>query len=196
MPGLPTRRRDGDHVGAALGLASVDDGKGSNPTCMPAQLGCCRTAPFRPHLVQRADRRSMSLDVSGPQRMMNGTNATGVRCKHFSHTTQDHGWPRWSCSRVGIGDGARSMAARMTKFASAEQPRGLGSSGRWCLDLVGQPGGEGRRILPRLSHACEGTPCGRVGCQTRKRRLLRQQCARSDRRIARRRPVHGTSGQW
>jgi hypothetical protein len=28
-------------------------------------------------LVQRADRRSMSLDASGPQRMMNGTNAAG-----------------------------------------------------------------------------------------------------------------------
>jgi hypothetical protein len=36
------------------------------PTCIPAQLGCCRTAPLRPHLVQRADRRSMSLDASGP----------------------------------------------------------------------------------------------------------------------------------
>ena len=43
-------------------------GKGSQPKSMPAQLGCCRTAPLRPLLLQRADRRKTSLDASGPQR--------------------------------------------------------------------------------------------------------------------------------
>jgi hypothetical protein len=43
--------------------ADPQTGNGSNPKCMPAQLGCCRTAPFRPHLVKRAERRSTSLDA-------------------------------------------------------------------------------------------------------------------------------------
>jgi hypothetical protein len=54
--------------------------------CTCARRGHC-SAPLRSHFVHRPDRRSMSLDASGPQRMMNGTNATGVRCRHRSHTT-------------------------------------------------------------------------------------------------------------
>jgi len=49
---------------------------------------------------------------------MNDTNATGVRCRHFSQTTQHHGVPRRSCSRVGAA-GAVFMLARMTIFALA-----------------------------------------------------------------------------
>ena len=33
---------------------------------MPAHDGRCKAALLRPHLVQRADRHSMSLDASGP----------------------------------------------------------------------------------------------------------------------------------
>jgi hypothetical protein len=37
-------------------------------------------------LLQRAERRSMSLDASDPHRMISGTKATGVRCRQPSHT--------------------------------------------------------------------------------------------------------------
>jgi hypothetical protein len=80
-------RRHGGPLYHSAALA----GNGSHPMSMPAQLGCCRTAPLRPHLEQRADRRNMSLDASGPHLMISGTNATGRRCKHFSQTTQHHG---------------------------------------------------------------------------------------------------------
>jgi len=43
------------------------------------QLGACRVAPLRPHFWQRAHRRSMSLDVSGRQRMMSGARAIVAR---------------------------------------------------------------------------------------------------------------------
>jgi hypothetical protein len=62
--------------------------------CIPAQLGCCNTAPFRPHLVQRADRRSMSLEAAGPHLMIKGTKATGFRCMQCSQTTQHHSVPQ------------------------------------------------------------------------------------------------------
>ena len=70
---------------------------------MPAHDGCCKAAPLRPHLLQRADRRNMSLEASGPHRMIKGTNATGLRCMQYSHTTQHHGVPRRSCSSVRQG---------------------------------------------------------------------------------------------
>jgi hypothetical protein len=60
-------------------------------------------APLRPQLVQRAEQRNMSLDASGPHRMINGTKVIGVRCRHPSQTTQHHGVPRRSCSSVGLG---------------------------------------------------------------------------------------------
>jgi hypothetical protein len=54
------------------------DPTGFHPISMPAQLGCCSVAPLRPHIVQRADRRSTSLDASGPQRMISGTKARAL----------------------------------------------------------------------------------------------------------------------
>ena len=54
------------------------------------------------------DRRSMSLDVFGPHLMISSTKAIGVRCGQRWHTTQHHGVPQRSGSRVGIG-GAGSM---------------------------------------------------------------------------------------
>jgi hypothetical protein len=91
--------------------------------CMPAHDGCCKAAPLRPHLVQCAERRSRSLEASDPHLMMTGTKATGLRCMRCSHTTQHHGVPRRSCSRVGVG--GRSMFSSLTLFEPAEQPRGL-----------------------------------------------------------------------
>ena len=51
---------------------------GSKPTCSPIQPGCCSVAPLVPQMVHRADRRSLSLDVSAPQRMISGANAIGA----------------------------------------------------------------------------------------------------------------------
>ena len=99
-------------------------GNGSNPTWPPIHPGCCRTAPFRPHFEQRADRRSMALEASGPHRMMKDTNAMGERCRQCSHTTQHQGVPRRSCSSVGRG-GSRSMPARLAQFTRHGKPRGL-----------------------------------------------------------------------
>jgi hypothetical protein len=36
-------------------------GNGIQPTCRPPQLGMVSVAPLRPHLAQRADRRSMAI---------------------------------------------------------------------------------------------------------------------------------------
>jgi hypothetical protein len=65
---------------------TVDVGKGAKPICDPAQLGCCSFAPLAPHAVQRALRRSRSLDVSGPYRMISGANAIGASAKTLSLT--------------------------------------------------------------------------------------------------------------
>jgi hypothetical protein len=77
------------------------------PQVLSGQLGVKRT---------RSGRRRRHCPI-----LVYGTNAIGRRCRHRSHTTQNHGVPRRSCSRVGTG--ARSMPSRMTKFAPAEQPR-------------------------------------------------------------------------
>jgi len=61
-----------------------------------------------PQSVQRADRRSRSLEASAPHLMIHGVNATGLRCRHRSQTNQNHGDPRRSCSSVGLG-GLRFM---------------------------------------------------------------------------------------
>ena len=45
------------------------------PTSAPTQLGSRRVAPLWPQAVQRARRRSTSLDASAPQRM------TGTACQ-------------------------------------------------------------------------------------------------------------------
>jgi hypothetical protein len=37
-------------------------------------------APLPPQCVQRADWRSLSLDASAPQRIINGTKASGALC--------------------------------------------------------------------------------------------------------------------
>jgi hypothetical protein len=53
-------------------------GKGAKPTVVLTQLGSIKVAPLAPHFEQREDRRSMSLDASGPQRMIRGANAIGA----------------------------------------------------------------------------------------------------------------------
>jgi hypothetical protein len=63
--------------------------------------------------------------------MMNGTNATGVRCIQCSQTTQHHGVRRRSCASVGRGASV-FMPASMAQFVPGEQPRGVVvSSATW-----------------------------------------------------------------
>jgi hypothetical protein len=57
--------------------ASASTGKGAQPICRPTQLGSVRIAPLCPQREYRAERRSTSLDTSGPQRMMRGASAIG-----------------------------------------------------------------------------------------------------------------------
>jgi hypothetical protein len=56
-------------------------GNGCSPTAMSIHEGIMVAAPRCPHFVQRRFRRSMSLHVSGPHRMTNGTNGSGRRCE-------------------------------------------------------------------------------------------------------------------
>ena len=61
--------------------------KAGNSTPGPL-VGTFRVAPLLPHLVQRAQRRSLSLDTPEPHRMMSGTSAIGalfVRWKSQGH---------------------------------------------------------------------------------------------------------------
>jgi hypothetical protein len=47
-------------------------GNGAKPTVVLTQLDSMSVAPLVPHFVQRAERRNISLDASGPQRMISG----------------------------------------------------------------------------------------------------------------------------
>jgi hypothetical protein len=71
---------DGYGLRAAIGASGAIRlvGNGSKPTPLPAQLGCCRLAPLRPQALQRAERRSMSLEASSPLRIISGVNAIGA----------------------------------------------------------------------------------------------------------------------
>jgi hypothetical protein len=60
------------------GARSKLTGYGAKPTIVLTQLGSISVAPLAPHFEQRAHRRSMSLDASGPQRMTNGAIAIGA----------------------------------------------------------------------------------------------------------------------
>jgi hypothetical protein len=51
----------------------------TNMHSCPAEM--LQDSAHTPALVQRADRRSRSLEVLGPHRMISGTNATGLRCR-------------------------------------------------------------------------------------------------------------------
>src|SRR5262245_33649697 len=46
------------------------------------QPGTCSVAPLWPQTVQRAQWRSLSLEASAPQRMINGAIAKGALCWH------------------------------------------------------------------------------------------------------------------
>jgi hypothetical protein len=67
--------------------------RGATPIDRPPQLGTWSVAPFVPHRRQRAHARSMSLEASGPQRMMKGANATGCgrRQRELLQETHSHG---------------------------------------------------------------------------------------------------------
>jgi len=107
---------------------------------------------LRPHLVQRGDRRSMSLDESDPQQMINGTSVTSVRCRHRSQTTQHHGVPWRSCSSVGRG---RSMPASLTPIrASGTVARFGGETCRQRLHLERAVSPAGRGPCFRIGSIC------------------------------------------
>jgi hypothetical protein len=102
-------------------------GNGNHPIPLPPQLGCCNVAPLRPHFMQRADRRSMSLDVSAPHRMINGVTAIGAICRHawFWQCTHSHGALRRICSSVGGGgNGWRGMPIGYAVRCHREAARG------------------------------------------------------------------------
>jgi len=53
-------------------------GNGAVLVSLLIQLGVVNVAPLRPHFEQRAHARSLSLDVSAPQRIISGTYAIGA----------------------------------------------------------------------------------------------------------------------
>jgi hypothetical protein len=96
---------------------------------MPAHDGCCRTAPFRPHFSQRAARRSMLLDASGPHRMMKGTNATGLRCMQYSQTiVRDAGLGALTRAVTEPPDRARRFPVTFKADASCDRLEDLDTS--------------------------------------------------------------------
>lgn len=89
------------------GGCRVMTGNGSHPICESRQLGCCSFAPLWPQAVQRADRRSTSLEASAPHLMMSGANATGARWPQAAQITQVHGTGLRRAPSVGIGGRGR-----------------------------------------------------------------------------------------
>jgi len=61
---------EADFALTAPGIASTANG--CQPTPFSIQPGCCNVTPLWPHTVQRAHRRSLSEDSSGPHRMTSG----------------------------------------------------------------------------------------------------------------------------
>jgi hypothetical protein len=57
-------------------------GKPTKPLSTPPQLGCMTVAPLPPQGAHRADRRRMSLEAFGPNRMMSGASAFGTLRQH------------------------------------------------------------------------------------------------------------------
>jgi hypothetical protein len=64
-------------------------------------------APLWPHALQRAHCRSLSLDVSAPQRITGTAHASGAWCGHFSQLTHTHGVARCKSPRVVVAPVAR-----------------------------------------------------------------------------------------
>ena len=116
-----------------------------------------------PQSVQRAERRSRSLQASSPHRMISGTNATGLRCRHRSQTNQSHGEPRRSSSSVGLG-GLLFTPARVARFAALrrdpdrdlpEEARLQGHRGTMCARSTVQGRATKRKLTPQ-----SGSPIG------------------------------------
>jgi hypothetical protein len=63
---------------ATIGLEGYRIGNGAKPISPPAQPGICSVVPWCPHLEHRARWRSMSLDASGPHRIIAGAKAIGA----------------------------------------------------------------------------------------------------------------------
>jgi hypothetical protein len=114
--GNAQRPRQGPRPIGAFRHWEFDAGNGRNPTCEPTHPGCCSVAPFDPHAVQRAQRRSLSLDSSGPHRMISGVIAIGAWCWQRSHHSQSQQWLLCSWASVGRGPGA-------CRFAGVRSPR-------------------------------------------------------------------------
>ena len=80
---------------APRGKAPARDGARAQPRSMSIGDGCCSVAPRWPQRVHLALRRSASLEVSAPHRMISGANAIGALRRHFQFMqfTQTHGVP-------------------------------------------------------------------------------------------------------
>src|SRR5947207_15309533 len=85
-----------------------------------AQLGCRSVARLRPYRVQRAERRSKSGEMSGPQRITSGAIAIAARCPQRSPSQQTQNQREDSCSSVI--DWMRSMASRERRFPEPGKP--------------------------------------------------------------------------
>ena len=80
---------------------SASSGNGTMPTWLPPQLGCWSVVPMPPHFERCAERRKTSLDASAPQRINDGTRATGLWCPRprVAEVTQTKPWGRIGTTR-------------------------------------------------------------------------------------------------
>jgi hypothetical protein len=104
--------------------AVLQTGKRSNPMCIPAQLGCCRDAPLRPHLVQRGRLSQQIARRVGPPSDDERDECYGLAV----HTVlADHPAPRRATAQLLKRRPWRPWfhAARMTLVAPVEKPRGM-----------------------------------------------------------------------
>ncbi len=75
--------------------------------------------PCPPQAVQRAHWRSLSLDASGPHRMISGVTAIGAWWWQRSHHTHSQGWLLCICASVGRGPGGCRLVGRRWEIQRA-----------------------------------------------------------------------------
>ena len=115
---------------------------GAKPISEPSQLGCCGVAPLCPQTVQRAHRLSLLLDVSAPQRIMSGTNATGAWCKQRLQLSHSDALRRPSSASVGTPVASfKLIEIQLQRFVHITKtsfitPFNQGLRRKWKLGLV------------------------------------------------------------
>jgi hypothetical protein len=116
-------------------------------------------APLRPHRVQRAERRSTSLEALAPHRMMSGTSAVGERCWHRWQWTHSHGVTRRRSARaatVVVAVGLISKASRHSHRPESTRP----SCPAGCVPLHREAVPEFRFIPPCSPKPAKAVPAG------------------------------------